>query len=310
MPVGDFDFDAITSYITSSKDKSLEKIAREHGKSYIGSTSSMTSSLSHLHFLISNWRPLNFGALSKSFRTIHTKFTEITRGPSSIFLRYKGDGVYAIDADKEFDTESVFSLLGQSLEKLLTSSPEDFELYRKGNSHNIAEEERSRPETYHYSTYGDFLMRSQLDAHDDRLPGSGMFDLKTRAVVSVRMDAQHIELGSGYQIKTLTGDWESFEREYFDLIRSAFLKYSLQARMGRMDGIFLTYHNTEKIFGFQYVPLEEMDIALHGKAGETEETSIGGQEFRMSLNLMNRLLNMATKKFPEQVGISHLKWQS
>lgn len=141
-------------------------------------------------------------------------------------------------------------------------------------------------------------MRSQLDAHDARLPGTGMFDLKTRAVVSIRMDAKHYQHGVGYQIKTRQGEWESFEREYFDMIRSAFLKYSLQVRMGRMDGIFVAFHNTERIFGFQYVSLPEMDHCLHGQW----DTSLGDQEFKLSLNLLNKILDRATKKFPEQVG--------
>jgi hypothetical protein len=33
-----------------------------------------------------------------------------------------------------------------------------------------------------------FVMRSQLDCHDPRLPGTGVFDIKTRACVSIRMD--------------------------------------------------------------------------------------------------------------------------
>ena len=68
-------------------------------------------------------------------------------------------------------------------------------------------------------------MRSQLDCHDTRLPGTGVFDLKTRATISIRMDLMNFEQGSGYQIEKLTGYMESFEREYCDLIRSAFLKY-------------------------------------------------------------------------------------
>lgn len=32
---------------------------------------------------------------------------------------------------------------------------------------------------------------------------------------------------SGYLIRKMTGLYESFEREYYDLIRSAFLKYKL-----------------------------------------------------------------------------------
>lgn len=56
---------------------------------------------------------------------------------------------------------------------------------------------------------------------------------------------------------------------YYDLVRSGMLKYrcvalrtgnvadhpSLQARIGNMDGIFVAYHNTRRMFGFQYLPL-------------------------------------------------------
>ena len=73
---------------------------------------------------------------------------------------------------------------------------------------------------------------------------------------------------------------ESFEREYYDLIRSAFLKYryenlnlsnqmnsnlfSFQVRIGNMDGVIVAYHNTARMFWLQYIPLQETDEALFG----------------------------------------------
>lgn len=294
MPVAEFDFSALKEYITSSRDQSLIKIAKEHGKRYMGSTSSMTEVLAQFHFLLSQWRPINPSMLSKHFPVNTTKFTELQRTPSAIFLRWK-DGSYAIDADKQFASANVLSMLGKSMEKLLTLSTDDFERYRKSNPGQVTEEEQFAPESYHYSTLGDFLMRSQLDAHDPRLPGTGMFDLKTRSVVSIRMDVTNYEHGVGYEIKSRQGEWESYEREYHDMIRAAFLKYSLQVRMGRMDGIFVAFHNIERIFGFQYISLPEMDYTLHGQY----DTSIGDQEFRLSLDLMNKVLDRATKKYPQ-----------
>ncbi len=70
-----------------------------------------------------------------------------------------------------------------------------------------------------------FALRSQLDCFDSRLPGTGVFDLKTRAVIAIRHDLLNFEESSGYQIRFDQGLIESFEREYYDLIRSAFLKY-------------------------------------------------------------------------------------
>ncbi len=297
MPVAEFDFMALKEYITSSRDQSLKKLAQTHGKRYVGSSSSMTGVLAHFHFLLSQWRGINGGMLSKDFPEQCTSFTQLQRCPSAVFLKWK-DGSYAIDADKEFASANVLSMLGKSMEKLLTLDTTDFERYRKSNPDQVSPEESDAPEAYHYCTMGDFLMRSQLDAYDPRLPGTGMFDLKTRAVVSIRMDARNYQHGVGYQIKSSQGKWESYEREYYDMIRAAFLKYSLQVRMGRMDGIFVAYHNVERIFGFQYISLPEMDLALHGQF----DTMIGDQEFRLSLDLLNKVLNRATEKYPNTVS--------
>ena len=104
MPMEEFDYDALFEYITSSRDTTLVDMAKQCGASYVGSTSSMTTVLSHFHFLVSAWRPVNIDMLSTAF-TPHVRcFTVITRAPAGIFLRYKGDGVYAIDADKMYDT--------------------------------------------------------------------------------------------------------------------------------------------------------------------------------------------------------------
>lgn len=294
-PAHEFDFNALKQYITSSKDEALIGITREHGKRFTGSTSSMTSMLSHFHYLLSAWRDINSSMMSQAFELPSLQFTRIMKAPAAIFLRWK-DGVYAIDADKEFDTANVLSMMGKSMEKLLTLPREEYERYLRENLHEITEEERNADESYHYTSAGDFMMRSQLDAHDPRIPGTGMFDLKTRAVLSIRMDAKGYEKGVPYELRKRHGNWESFEREYHDMIRAAFLKYSLQVRMGRMDGIFVAYHNTARIFGFQYIPLEEMDLSLHG----TSNLTLGHNEFKLSLGLLNTLLNRATEKFPEK----------
>ncbi|CAK7209156.1 hypothetical protein SCUCBS95973_000355 [Sporothrix curviconia] len=293
MPLQEFDFNALKQYVTSSKDSTLISMAHKHNMKYSGSTSSMTSLLSHFHFLLSSWRPINVAHTTRSFTPESMNYTRIMRGPAATFLHYK-DGTYAIDADKEFDSANILSMLGKSMEKLLTLSKEDFEKYRVTRSHELTEEERNDPESFHYTTFGDFMMRSQLDAYDARLPGTGMFDLKTRAVVSIRMDARDFQRGLGYEIRNRFGQWESFEREYFDMIRSAFLKYSLQVRMGRMDGIYVAFHNTQRIFGFQYISINEMDLALHG----TEDTTLGDREFMLSLRLLNSVLDKATERFP------------
>lgn len=302
MPTNEFDFNALKAYITSSKDTTLINMAAEHKKKYTGSTSSMTSTLAHFHYLLSSWRKINPAVISRNFKPDSENYTKILRAPAATFLHYK-DGTYAIDADKQFDTANVLSMLGKSMEKLLTLPKEEFEKYRRTKSQELSDEEKNGPEAYHYTTMGDFMMRSQLDAYDPRVLGTGMFDLKTRAVVSIRMDAQGFQKGVGYEIRGRFGQWESFEREYYDMIRAAFIKYSLQVRMGRMDGIFVAFHNTERIFGFQYIPLSEMDLALHGST----DLTLGHREYKASIHILNEILDKAIERYPKQTLRIHVE---
>lgn len=61
-----------------------------------------------------------------------------------------------------------------------------------------------------------------------------------------------------------------------------------------MDGIFVAYHNTKRCFGFQYLPLAELDERLFGS------TEMGTQVFQFCVALFERLLDRATSLFPNQ----------
>lgn len=126
MPVNQFDFTLLKRFITSSRDQALLSVAKAQNKKYIGSTSSTTSALSHFHYLLSQWRPVNTGLLSKNFPIQFNSFTALQRAPTAIFLRYR-DGCYAIDSDKEYDTANVLSMLGQSMEKLAYAKQVQYE---------------------------------------------------------------------------------------------------------------------------------------------------------------------------------------
>jgi hypothetical protein len=293
MPVNEFDFDTLSEYKTSSKDDELLDLTKRTGAKYTGSTSSMSGILQHFHYVLSNFRRLNHTMLSRSFPEPTNRFSKITLGPSAVFLRHK-DGVYAIDADKSYDNPNIMSWLGHSLEKLLTTERSEFERFRR-SSPDKAPPEDNASRCYHYSKQGNIMMRSQLDAVDPRLPGTGVFDLKTRAVVSIRMNHKEYEQGAGYQLRHALGEWESFEREFYDMTRATLLKYSLQVRMGRMDGIFVAYHNIERIFGFQYLSLADMDVVLHGQ----HNTRLGDEEFKLSIGLVDEILTKATAQFPD-----------
>ena len=152
------------------------------------------------------------------------------------------------------NTNYLLTTLGKSLEKFLTSSPDEYAQHKRVNSWKLGAEVREQQEAYHYAQSPKFLLRSQLDCYDERLH-KRTFDLKSRAVVSIRNYRANYAEGCGYQIRFARGRWESFEREYWDMVRAAFLKYNFQARIGHMDGIFVAYHNTSEMFGFQYIDL-------------------------------------------------------
>ncbi|KAJ1666358.1 hypothetical protein IW140_001087 [Coemansia sp. RSA 1813] len=286
----EFDYDKLTPYITSSKDERLMGYARGRERRFVGSTSSMTHVLSHLYFLISASKQPDISSMSMAFEAMPERFTRGMRYPASIALRYH-DGVYGIDADKSFDVkDSILSVLGKSLEMVLTSTPKEFEKYKKENSWKV---KGASEENYHYVEFDEFVLRSQLDCRDDRLPRK-TFDLKTRGSLAVRMDIQNYEKTKGYQILSPKGLLQSFEREYFDMVRSAFLKYNFQVRIGNMDGIFVAYHNTARMFGFQYISRGEMDRVLYGN----EPT--GTKAFRSILVLLGKILRTITEKYSKK----------
>jgi hypothetical protein len=64
-----------------------------------------------------------------------------------------------------------------------------------------------------------------------------------------------------------------------------------------MDGVMVTYHNTERIFGFQYISLDEMDERLFGPT-----PGVGNKVFHHCVSLLEEIVEQATLCFPEQVS--------
>ncbi|KAI5951643.1 PET127 [Candida jiufengensis] len=267
----DFNFDAIDSYTPVDKHTTLLENSKKFKKQFYSSTSSMTSMLSKFYMLLNNYSP------KKIERFGEIPFTGLaTKLPTSLFVEPKGSydengekkTIYSVQADKSCDSEIILSAMGLCMECLLTNPEDEFVKYRKDND----DQELSKPvNAYNYASFGNFLMRSQLDCYDSRLPNNGTFDLKTRASTNIRYNSHDPEVGdTNYQIFKLKGNYESYEKEFKDLIRTgALLKYLFQARIGQMDGIFIAYHNINSIFGFQYLPMEELDKLFYSHVDET-----------------------------------------
>ncbi|KAI8826779.1 mitochondrial protein Pet127-domain-containing protein [Fimicolochytrium jonesii] len=289
----DFDYTKLPEYMIASTDTNAHQIARKHGARYVSSTSSITSLVAKMYLHISEERPPNIASFSHALDGEPHTFTKTQRLPTSALLKSLGDGLYAVDADKsaQGDNGNIMQILGKSMELMLTAPPERFEKFTVANSANLKPEELD--EDYHRFTKLDkFMLRAQMDCYDERLPYK-TFDLKTRATLAVRMDPAGYKENLDYILNKEEGLINSFEREDYDMLRSAFLKYSFQARIGGMDGIFVCYHNTSTVFGFQYFPIADMDRLLFG----TPE--FGQQSFDISLKLLGRLLDAVTNAFPD-----------
>lgn len=64
-----------------------------------------------------------------------------------------------------------------------------------------------------------------------------------------------------------------------------------------MDGILVAYHNTLKLFGFEYFSLDEMETELFGSS------AMGEQQFLISLQLWDEILGLIVARYPEQDSV-------
>lgn len=277
----DFDWDQVDAFVSVSKDKLLLSAAIAQNKRFYSSTSSMTSVLSQFYLLFNNYQ-------RRLERFPYPGFSRsVVELPASVVVVPKGknpetkEAIYAVESDKSADNEILLGAMGHCLEAFLTTGEEEFNRkYNKkheksakndcnADSNTASTVSLLSRQTYNYASYGDFIMRSQLDCYDSRLPGNGTFDLKTRSACAIRYDNTNPSVAENtYQIWKLRGKFESFEREFEDLIRTgALLKYGFQARIGQMDGIYVAYHNINTFFGFQYLPLTEIDNILFSHQG-------------------------------------------
>ena len=64
-----------------------------------------------------------------------------------------------------------------------------------------------------------------------------------------------------------------------------------------MDGVLVAYHNTARIFGFQYIPLEEMEARLYG-------TGDGARVFTKCLRLLECVLKEVVGVYGRRVGVT------
>ena len=152
------------------------------------------------------------------------------------------------------------------------------------------------------------MLRSQIDCKGFSANNTPIFfEIKTRAVAPIRYDVWNYTRYLDYDVTSLNGKHSSYEREFYDLIRGAFLKYIFQLKIGGMDGALVSYHNTQKIFGFEYVKLEDMERRVFGN------TKFSDIIFKASLKMMEETLDHIINDFPNEkeliIGIFANEWK-
>lgn len=268
----------IPGYVPAAEDTKLHQIAHiTPGVQYCSSTSSITPAISALYHLLSNFRDTDLnGGLSSHIAELPSYFSKMHRRPVAFVVTRNNSEkpVYSVNAHAGPATgPSILRDLGHSMERMLTTSPDEFldkyVLSNGGTAIPRAEDisGTGRPSSdeeqyYHYSKVSKFLLRAQIDCRNDKT--GEVFDVKTRAVAPIRYDLENYESFSSHRLRFLRGKSDSYEREFYDMVRSVFLKYALQLRIGRMSGALVAYHNTSEILGLEYISLKEMHSYIFG----------------------------------------------
>lgn len=285
-------------YIAAKHDTKAHKLAAEtNGVRYATSTSSITPTLSAFYHLISNFRDTDLvGGLSLRFSELPASFVKFSRRPVAVDLTPVSDdypGVYSINAHQALHRgPTVLLELGNSIERMLTMPADEFT--ERFVLHDAAQNDYEKldeinhgpsgdeEQFYHYSVASSLLLRAQIDCRDSQ--SGSVFDVKTRAVAPIRYDLENYKNNETYRLHSLRGMFDSYEREFYDMVRSVFIKYALQLRIGRMDGALVAYHNTTELLALEYVRLREIESYVFGS---TEWADIA---FSSSVRLLEEIL--------------------
>lgn len=269
----DINFDRIPPYIPPSKDELLLQFAKESKIKYVMSTSTISSVLAQIYFLFSSFKNPKFDNIFEEYENEPRKFMISQRKPVTNFIRKldEENEIYAFDSDPGifYEKNSLLLDLGKVLERFLTLPQDVFkEALLSKEEIDPKRLDSLIPDDYHrfMKLNNDICLRSQIDCYsiDPITNKPFVFEIKTRTCCPMRYDFENYANFFDYRISEAKGLHSSYEREYYDLIRGAFLKYAFQLKIGRMDGAFLAYHNTKEIFGYEYIKSKEIMNRVFG----------------------------------------------
>lgn len=294
IPPEKIDWNRIPKYISARDDMRAHSIAAEApGVRYATSTSSITPTLAQLYHLLSNFRDTDLvGGLSMRLSELPGTFAKFQRRPIAFELRRSKSHshVYSINAHESMNRgPRVLLELGNTIERMLTMDADQFlsTFVRQHVSDTVATGDEEQ--FYHYSVASSLLLRAQIDCRDGN--SGNVFDVKTRAIAPIRYNLIDYRKHESHRVKSLRGISNSFEREFYDMVRTVFIKYALQLRIGRMGGALIAYHNTSELLGFEYVPLEEIEAYVYGGSAWADAA------FASSIRMLEALLERVHEAF-------------
>ena len=261
-------------YKKPSNDPVLVDFAKQHNARYLMSTSTISSALSQIYFLLTSFENPTMKFFNTDQTLLTKQFMSSQRKPITNIVRKMENNLYAMDSDKSpFESNvQVLMDMGKILERMYTM---DIDRFRKCFINGYKEEniEGLIDEDYHryFIVNDEICLRSQIDCKSERDGETIVYEVKTRAVAPIRYDLANYTDYMDYKIDRVMGIHSSYEREYYDLIRGGFLKYFFQLKIGQMDGAMIGYHNTQRHFGFEYISLKTIEENLFGNAFRAEQ---------------------------------------
>jgi hypothetical protein len=288
------------AYKPPSQDDQLLKTGMSLGAKFVTGSSSITEAMEHIYFHLSNFKSPDITGLGKNYDNKNMNYMSAYRKPITFMLRKLGDsGIYAVDGDEGVmpDEHVILLNMGIILEAMFTTDEKPF-MKVMDTSLNLSKEEAEKllnpSRSYRFRRLGDILVRSQIDCEGIADDGEYfVFEIKTRALAPLRYDYSNYTKYLDYKIEKRAGVDSSFEREYFDIIRSVILKYFFQIKLGRMDGAFVAYHNTLENYGFEYIKLKEMEKRLFGNS------EFGGVAMKSCASILEKILKYIVSVFPK-----------
>ena len=135
-----------------------------------------------------------------------------------------GDDLHALDSDPGIFEQEIFALMnsGKIIERQLTQERDEF----NKRYVNLDSEVEPIPDFHRFMKLNNELcLRSQIDC---RSKGENpiVYEIKARSVCPIRYDYPNYADYMDYVINKYKGNYCSYEREYYDLIRGAFLKWA------------------------------------------------------------------------------------